>query len=91
MFVTKVCSRFTFQSYYVNNLFIVSKSRVYLPPVLIRLLMFVQICLGGEVPFSYYLREQCLLDPDKWTTVTLAAGSQLDLEFNVTEPKSLLK
>lgn len=50
-----------------------------------------EVCIGGDVPSSYYLSDQTLVDPDKWTHVSIAAGSKIDVQITVSEPKSVLK
>ena len=51
----------------------------------------LQVCIGGEVPKSYYRSIDQCVDPSRLKRVTVAAGCSEDVSVTVTEPNSVLR
>ena len=46
--------------------------------------------MGGQVPKSYYLSNQAVLDPTNKKSLTVASGSKEHLEYLVSDSNSVL-
>ena len=53
--------------------------------------LYVQICLGGAVPESYYLNLQNIVPAELLNHVNIPAGKATAVEFAVDKPSVVLK
>ncbi len=51
----------------------------------------LQVCNGGEIPKSYYLKDGSAVDLETMAQATVGRGSSLQLNCEVTVPGSAIR
>ena len=51
----------------------------------------IQVCMGGEIPDSFHIKPEDLVDKDSITILTIPRSSTRDIEFEVKEIGKVLR